>query len=409
MEKSRQLPSSKSDPVPDTQHVSKQSFQTVPYWRLSAFYFCFFGLLGALHPYWSLFLQSKGFSATDIGLLLAIPMATKIISPNLWGWLADHTGKRLLIIRVGAFLSCLCFLGIFVDQSFWTIVWVMVGYSFFWNAILPQHEVITISYLERRPETYSRIRLWGSVGFIIFVMGGGIWFDSHDLETLPIIGILLLIGIFLSSLFVPNPTFKEHVKPANKFATAVKQPAVIAFLLAGLLMQVSHGVYYGFFSIYMESYGYSRTGIGAIWSVGVVAEVVLFILMHRLLLRFGVRTIMLSCLVLATVRWLLIGYYTDELMVLIIAQTFHAFTFGAFHAAAIECVRRLFEPGHQGKAQALYSASCFGAGGAIGSYTGGLIWDIAPIMAFNYASLSSFIALIVVWFWLKDKKLQLGQ
>ena len=122
MEKSRQLPSSKSDPVPDTQHVSKQSFQTVPYWRLSAFYFCFFGLLGALHPYWSLFLQSKGFSATDIGLLLAIPMATKIISPNLWGWLADHTGKRLLIIRVGAFLSCLCFLGIFIDQSFWTLV-----------------------------------------------------------------------------------------------------------------------------------------------------------------------------------------------------------------------------------------------------------------------------------------------
>ena len=86
--------------------------------------------------------------------------------------------------------------------------------------------------LERRPETYSRIRLWGSIGFIIFVMGGGIWFDSHDLETLPIIGMLLLVGIFLSSLFVPSPTFKVHVKPANKFATAVKQPTVIAFLLA---------------------------------------------------------------------------------------------------------------------------------------------------------------------------------
>ena len=102
----------------------------------------------------------------------------------------------------------------------------------------------------------------------------------------------------------------------------------------------------------------------------------------------------------------LIGYYTDQLWVLIVAQTFHAFTFGAFHAAAIDCVRRLFEPGHQGKAQALYSACCFGAGGAIGSYTGGLIWDFSPIMAFNYASLASFCGLAVVWLWLKDGKLK---
>lgn len=397
----------KSHQLPPTTSSSISAFeQPVPYWRLSAFYFCFFGLLGALHPYWSLFLQSKGFSAADIGLLLAIPMATKIISPNLWGWLADHTGKRLLIIRLGAFLSCLCFLGIFVDQSFSTIALVMVGYSFFWNAILPQHEVITISYLEKKPETYSRIRLWGSIGFILFVLSNGVWFDSGDIVTLPIVGFVILLGIFLSSLFVPNPIFKQHQKPTEKFAFAVKQPAVIAFLLAGLLMQVSHGVYYGFFSIYMESFGYSRTGIGTIWSVGVVAEVVLFVLMHRLLLRFGVRFIMLGCLALATIRWLLIGYCTDHLIVLITAQTFHAFTFGAFHAAAIECVRRLFDPGHQGKAQALYSACCFGAGGAIGSYSGGLIWEVSPLMAFNYASLVSLVAFIVVWLWLKDKKLQ---
>tara|TARA_B110000503_G_scaffold138844_1_gene225829 strand:+ start:443 stop:1615 length:1173 start_codon:yes stop_codon:yes gene_type:complete len=389
--------------------VGEKAQPAVPYWRLSAFYFCFFGLLGALYPYWSLYLKSQGFSSADIGLLLAIPMATKIVAPNLWGWLADYTGKRLLIIRLGALLSFLCFIGLFIDQKFWSIALVLAGYSFFWNAILPQHEVITISFLRQRPETYSRIRLWGSIGFIIFVLGSGFWFDTHDIQTLPIIGLILLAGIFLSSLFVPNPHHQRHEKAAHKFRATLKQPAVLAFLLAGLLMQFSHGIYYSFFSLYMESFGYSRSGIGMLWSVGVVAEVFLFILMHRLLLRFGVREIMLGCLFIATLRWLLIGYGTEQLLLLVLAQIFHAFTFGAFHAAAIDCIRRLFEPANQGKAQAVYSAFCFGAGGALGSYLGGVTWDIQPLWAFNIGALASFIAMIIVWFWLRDKRLKLGE
>jgi MFS transporter, PPP family, 3-phenylpropionic acid transporter len=381
----------------------------VPYWRLSAFYFCFFGLLGALHPYWSLFLYSKGFSVTDIGILLAIPMATKMIAPNIWGWLSDYTGRRLVVIRLGAFFSCLCFLGIFIDQKFWSIALVMIGYSFFWNAILPQHEAITMSYLEKAPETYSRIRLWGSVGFIISVLGGGFWFDSHDINTLPVVGITLLIGIFLSSIFVPNAIPSCNGKGSGRFISIATKAPVVVFFLVGLLMQLSHGVYYSFFSIYLESFGYSRVDIGAIWSIGVAAEVAVFLMMHRLLLHIGVRSIVLGCLFCATLRWLVIGHYADELWLLILAQFLHAFTFGAFHAACMECVRRFFDANCQGKAQALYSSCCYGAGGAIGSYTGGLAWDVTPIYAFNYAALSSFVAFLVAWLWLRDTRLTLDK
>ena len=381
----------------------------VPYWRLSAFYFCFFGLLGALHPYWSLYLYSKGFTVSDIGILLAMPMATKMIAPNIWGWLSDYTGKRLLVIRIGALLSCLFFVGIFFDQKFWSIAFVMIGYSFFWNAILPQHEVITMGYLERTPETYGRIRLWGSIGFIVSVLVGGFWFDSHDIETLPIVGLLLLIGIFIASIFLPkSTTHAPDNRSSKKFISLATKPIVIIFLMVGLLMQLSHGVYYSFFSIYLESFGYSRGGIGVIWSVGVIAEVFIFLLMYKLLLNFGVRKIILLCLALATIRWLLIGYHAENLTLLIIAQIFHAFTFGAFHAACIECVRRLFDMNSQGKAQALYSSCCYGAGGAIGSYTGGLAWEATPIYAFNYAAISSFIAFILAFFWLRDKKLAIS-
>jgi len=388
--------------------VEKFTSLPVPYWRLSAFYFCFFALLGALHPYWSLYLYSKGFTVSDIGILLAMPMATKIIAPNIWGWLSDFTGKRLGVIRVGAFLSCIFFLGIFFDQKFWSIALVMIGYSFFWNAILPQHEVITLSYLEKSPETYGRIRLWGSIGFIISVLGGGLWFDFNDIETLPIVGLLLLIGIFVASIFLPKPfLYKSDDRNSKAFVFFATRPIVVVFLLVGLLVQLSHGVYYSFFSIYLESYGYNRGEIGAIWSIGVIAEVFIFLLMYRILIYFGVRKIILLCLILGVIRWLIIGYHIESLVLLVIAQIFHAFTFGAFHAACIECVRRLFERNYQGKAQALYSSCCYGAGGAIGSYTGGFAWEVAPIFAFNYAAISSGAAFFLTLFWLKDKKLSI--
>lgn len=332
-------------------------------------------------------------------------MATKVIAPNIWAWIADYTGERLAIIRLGALLACLCFAGIFIDQGFLAITLVMTGYSFFWNAVLPQQEVVTTSFLHQRPENYSRIRVWGSIGFIVFVLGSGAWFDRYSINTLPVIGLLLLVGIFLSSLAVPTPGYRQFEVVSQTFASVLKQPVVVAFFVAGMLMQLSHGIYYSFFSIYMESHDYSRSEIGVLWSVGVVAEVFLFVIMHRLLPHFGVRIIMISCLLVATLRWLLIGYFPEQPVILVLAQVCHALTFGAYHAAGIDCIRRLFEAGNQGKAQALYSAFCLGFGGAVGSGAGGLIWDFSPLMAFQLGSLSCFLASFVIWFRLKDTRL----
>jgi PPP family 3-phenylpropionic acid transporter len=130
--------------------------------------------------------------------------------------------------------------------------------------------------------------------------------------------------------------------------------------------------------------------------------------MYRILIYFGVRKIILLCLILGVIRWLIIGYHIENLVLLVIAQIFHAFTFGAFHAACIECVRRLFDRNYQGKAQALYSSCCYGAGGAIGSYTGGFAWEVAPIFAFNYSAISSLAAFFLALFWLKDEKLSIN-
>ena len=279
-----------------------------------------------MYPYWPLYLQDLGLSPERIGLLLAIPMITKVLAPNLWSWLADTTGRRLGIIQLGSLLGLLCFTGVVFHQGFLWLAFVMFTYSFFWNAVLPQFEVVTLNYLGDMPERYSRLRLWGSVGFIVAVIAAGWLYENLGVAVFPWVGLAFLASIFISSLVVPKP-LDEGTRPKRESLwRAVWQGPVIAFLLAGILLQAAHGAYYSFFSIYMEELAYTRTAIGLLWSVGVVAEVIIFIVMHNLLLGFGVRGVLIASLLLAALRWAIIAYFADQLWLLILAQCLHAFS-----------------------------------------------------------------------------------
>lgn len=378
----------------------------IPYWRLSGFYFFYFALLGGLYPYWSLYLDARGLTPGEIGTLLAIPLVTKIAAPNLWSWLADASGRRLGVIRLGALLALACFTGIFAADSPLQLALVLVGYSFFWNAVLPQHEVITLGFLGSRPEQYSRIRLWGSVGFIAAVAGAGYGFDAWGIELFPVLGLALLIAILAASLLIPRPRDGAGGRHRQPLHLAVRQPAVLSFLLGGLLLQAAHGAYYSFFSLYLQDLGYGRGAIGLFWSVGVVAEVLMFLIMHRVLLRFGVRLLLLASLALAALRWWLIGHCSEWMLLLVAAQTLHAFTFGTFHAASIETVRRLFEPSGQAGGQALYGAVSFGLGGALGSWLAGHLWALGSTLVFDVAAALSAVALAVCWYGFRDPRLR---
>jgi len=135
---------------------------TTPYWRLSAFYFVYFTVTGAFVPYWSLYLQHFGYAPVVIGALVAVPMATKIVAPFLWGWLADRSGQRMRVIRLGALFAALSFSGVFFGHGAWWLALVVGMFSFFWNAALPQFEAATLGHLGIADHHYGRIRLWGS-------------------------------------------------------------------------------------------------------------------------------------------------------------------------------------------------------------------------------------------------------
>lgn len=346
-----------------------------PYWRLSGFYFFYFASLGAIVPFWNLYLKELSFSATQTGVIVAILMVTKLIAPNVWGWLADHTGRRMMIIRTGCLIAAIVYAGILLNQSFWWLAIIMLLFSFFWNAALPQFEATTLSHLGESSHRYSTIRVWGSIGFVIAVVGLGYTFEKISILQLPIFVLILLSGIWISSLLVPEEaTGHLHIEH-EPIGTLLRKPQIVGLLLASFCMQVSHGPYYAIYSRYMESYGYAVYEIGWLWALGVIAEIGIFMVMHRLFKFYSLSSLMQFSLATAAIRWFLIAVFPSYLPVMLLAQLLHAVTFGVFHATAIRLTHELFRGKHQGKGQALYSSLSFGAGGALGSLYSGFAWD----------------------------------
>ena len=370
----------------------------MPYWRLSGFYFFYFSSLGALAPYWGLYLKSLGFTAAAIGTMMAVIMATKIVSPNIWGWVADHTGKRMAIVRLGGLLSIIAFAGVFVSQEYWWLLIVMMVFSFFWNATLPQFEATTFSHLGEHTHRYSSVRLWGSIGFMVAVWLIGQQLDGSKISYLPMILMGLFITIWASSLIVPEEAAGHLQITGEPLRKVLKRPEVFGLLLICFLMQLGHGPYYTFYSIYMQDHGYSLSFIGFLWALGVFAEVLIFMRMHKLVPRFGLKNLLLVSLLIAASRWVIVALFPMVMPLMVLAQIFHAASFGLYHAVAIQLIHQYFVGQNQGKGQALYSSVSFGAGGAIGSLYAGYTWEyMGTTTTFMVATVVSLFAAYIAY------------
>ncbi|MBM3111151.1 MFS transporter [Pseudomonas sp. P66] len=375
----------------------------IPYWRLSSFYLFYFALLGSTAPFLALYFHHLGFSSARIGELVAIPMLMRCIAPNLWGWLGDRSGQRLLIVRLGALFTLLSFSLIFFAKSYAWLALVMALHAFFWHAVLPQFEVITLAHLQGQTSRYSQIRLWGSIGFILTVVGLGRLFDSLSLDVYPQALVVIMAGIVLASFWVPNAQPPgQNERSHGGFLKQLTRPGVAAFYVCVALMQLSHGPYYTFLTLHLEQLGFSRGVIGMLWALGVVAEVLMFLGMSWILARVSLRRVLMASFILAALRWLLLGNYAEHLAVLLFAQVLHAATFGSFHAAAIAFVQRSFAARQQGQGQALYAALA-GTGGALGALYSGYSWNLlGATTTFSIASIAALAAAVIIATQMKD-------
>jgi PPP family 3-phenylpropionic acid transporter len=238
--------------------------------------------------------------------------------------------------------------------------------SFFWSASLPLVEATTLSHLGEKTSKYGRIRLWGSVGFIVSVIGLGYVLDFAPIRTLLWAILGMMIGLVLFSRYIPEAHVMPHDSDHLPLWHILRRPAVLAFFLGGFLMAAAHGPYYTFYSIYLVDHGYSKSSVGLLWSLGVLMEIGIFLWMPRLTRRFTLRQMLLASFACAVLRFLMIGWGVGYVAVVLVAQMLHAATFGVYHAAAVEMVHRFFRGKHQSRGQALYNSFTFGAGGTLG-------------------------------------------
>jgi len=369
--------------------------------NLSRFYFTYYFFVGSFVPYWGLYLQSQDFSAVDIGILMSLFQISRIFAPNFWGWLADHTGQRVKWIRLTALLGLLGFSAVFWVSGFFWLFCVMVALSLFTSSTMPLAESLTMAHLgkNQKEQDYSRIRMWGSLGFIVASIMLGYLIDLYSIHMLLWFLLAVQLILWLLTFRLPETQVAAHAHDHFSIWQVLKHPNVIALLVGCAMMVTAHGVLYNFYSIYLSSHGYSKGLIGWLWSVGVMCEIGVFLLMPRLLARFSLKQILMVSLLLAVIRFTLIGYAVDHLWWMVFAQMLHAATFGSFHVASIHVVTLFFNGRHQAKGQAIYNSVAYGIGGTIGGVAGGFaLQHLGGELTFMLSALFPLLGLLTIGF-----------
>ena len=377
--------------------------------RLSRFYFIYYFFVGAFVPYWGLYLKSEQFSPADIGILMSLFQISRIFAPNFWGWLADHTGKRAQWIKLTAFLGLCGFTAVFWAHGFYWFFFVMAALSLFTSSTLPLAESLTLAHLATTNGHYSRIRMWGSLGFIVAAVMLGYLIDFTGIRSLLWFLLAVQMTLFALTYTLPDAKVEPHAHDHFSIWQVIKQPNVLALLIGCALMVTAHGVLYNFYSIYLSEHGYSKGMIGLLWSVGVICEIGIFMLMPKIMARYSLKTILLISLVLAVVRFAMIGIAVDNIVLLVLAQTLHAATFGSFHAASVEVITQFFNGRHQAKGQAIYNSVAYGIGGTIGGVAGGYALQyLGGQKTFMLAAIFPLLGLLVIGLGLKLTRNQHG-
>jgi len=369
----------------------------LPHRQLAGLYFFYFAWIGAFAPFFSVYLDATGLSPAQIGVVMALPQVTRIVAPHLWGWLADASGHPVRLVRAAVLAGTICWLGLFASTSFLWICAVVLAAGFFLSAALPLVEATTLTLLGEHTGRYGAIRLWGSIGYIVAVVGVGYALDFLEVRALLWIVAASLFGTLVFATLVPETRHTDASADGEPIGHILRRPAVIALVSACTLMAVAHGPYYTFYSIHLVDHGYSTGLTGWLWALGVICEIAIFLWLPRLYGAFTLRAILIASFALAAVRFLLIGWGAGSLALLLVAQVLHAASFGSFHAAAIGIVHQLFRGRHQARGQAIYGSLTFGVGGTLGALASGALWNPAGAGAtFTAAAACAFAGMLLI-------------
>jgi len=374
--------------------------QLAPFAALSASYFAH---IGFFNPYLPLWLKELGLGLVAISLLTAVQSATRLVAPYAWGWLSDHTGERVKLLRYGASAALLISCGLWIPGGFWWLAAVLGLMFLHTSAMMPMSEAAMAHLVSSGgsfdAKRYGRVRLWGSLGFLVTVFAAGAWFEHFGMGHFPAWTVLSLLAVVASVWWLPD---LKEVVPAHERKQPIwpllRKPPVRWFFVAVFFHVLSHMGIYIFFSLYLDALGYSKTMIGLLWAVSVIVEIAWFFTQSRWLPAFSLSGWLIVCAAAAVLRMGLTAAWAELWPVLLLAQALHGLTFAAHHTACIALLSHHFPGLQRGRGQALYAVLGYGLPGVLTGLGGGVLSSRFGLdSVFQVALLSAVLATLSAW------------
>ena len=363
----------------------KNSFKLV----IGSQYFLYFGVMGVFLPYFNLYCYHLKFSGFQIGVLSGIRSIALVLFPLVWAGLADRFHIRRPIYIFCSFISSAIWAFYLYTTDFWAMLLITVFYGIFYSPIISFLEAFTMDVFGTEKKSYGKMRGWGTIAFIMTVLLLGKVIDIYSIE---IIIILIFFGSMaqaLISIKIPDIQIKKQTSFSSNAKVLLKRP-VIVFLFCAFLMLVSHGTYYGFYSIHLENLGYGKTFIGISWALASIAEIIVMIKSDIIFKRFSTDNVLFFSFMVAVLRWMGLFFTTSPVIILFL-QILHAVTYGTFHVSSILYIDSLTPDEAKTLGQAVNNAVTYGLGLMVGFFINGYLFE--TLGTFTLFMISSFIAL----------------
>ncbi|MEH6414065.1 MFS transporter [Pseudomonas sp. CGJS7] len=335
--------------------------------RYALFYLGYYGALGAYTPYIGRWVSANGHGAYAVGAMLALWYGGRILAPPTWakGVARSKAPGRWLV--AGCLVSALAFAGFGWFNGGAMLFVVMGAFALFFNAVMPQFEAMTLNALGTRNHDYGKIRMWGSVGFLLVAASYGWLLDRLGNDAFVWLSLpWLVLTVAAAWLHRGDPASPPAAADAPR-EQLWRRPGTRRLLCTALLMQLGFGPFYVFYTLQLQAHGHDGFAVGLLWAIGVVCEIAMFWQAPRLVQRFGAHKLMAACLVATALRWLLVALFADSFAWMALAQTGHALSFAAFHAG---CMRRMAELFPQRRDMASAQGMLYGFSGGIGGVLG---------------------------------------
>jgi PPP family 3-phenylpropionic acid transporter len=376
----------------------RQRSPLLPFAALSA---CYFAHIGFFNPYLPLWLKDLGFPIVVISLLASVQSFTRVFAPYAWGALSDHTGERVRLLRISAGVALLASAGLWFSGGPWWIGLVLLLLFTHTSSMMSLTEAAMAHLVAGDWGRYGRVRLWGSAGFLLTVFLAGAWFERFGMGSFPAWTMATLGLVLLCTLLLPDAREKpeHHEKHAGApVGPVLRQPVMRWFFLSLLFHVMAHFAIYGFLSLYLDSLGYNKAMIGALWAVSVAVEIAWFFAQGRFIGRLPMSAWLVVCGAAMVLRMALTGGLGFSLAALFAAQVLHALTFATHHTACIAMVSHHFPGRLRGRGQALFTVIGYGFGGVIGVLAGGALASRFGFQVmFFVATLLAVVGTLCAW------------